>query len=237
MRAINLFAALMLLVGTVSVAAQQVVRLPAGDAVLRARPQVAYTAGAADGADWETLRTLVRSCTACPLWQGRTQAVFADGEAPADVMFVGEAPGFHEDRQGIPFVGVSGQLLTRLLGEVGIDRSRVVIANVLKCRPPNNRDPQPDEVATCKGWLRRQVHLVDPAVICTLGNFATRWALGPSVSISRVRGQRFTVSDRTVVPTFHPSAALRSGPDGAQMRALRSDIALLARIVAERTSR
>lgn len=184
--------------------------------------------------DWATLRAVASSCVACPLSEGRTQVVFADGEAPADVMFVGEAPGFHEDRQGVPFVGVSGQLLTRLLGEVGIERSQVVIANVLKCRPPANRDPLPDEVDTCKGWLRRQVHLVDPAVICTLGNFATRWALGPDVSITRVRGQRFTVSGRIVVPAFHPSAALRSGPEGAQMQALRADMATLARVVAER---
>jgi DNA polymerase len=185
--------------------------------------------------DWESLRAVVSTCVACPLHEGRTQVVFADGSAPADVMFVGEAPGFHEDRQGVPFVGVSGQLLSKLLAEVGIERSQVVIANVLKCRPPLNRDPLPEEVATCRGWLRRQVHLVDPAVICTLGNFATRWALGPDVSITRVRGQRFTVSDRTVVPTFHPAAALRSGPEGAQMRALRSDIALLAEVVRERT--
>jgi DNA polymerase len=184
-------------------------------------------------ADWEGLRKLALECTACPLHAGRTQVVFADGDAPADVMFVGEAPGFHEDRQGVPFVGVSGQLLTTLLGEVGIVRSQVVIANVLKCRPPGNRDPLPAEVDTCKGWLRRQVHLVDPAVICTLGNFATRWALGPEVSISRVRGKRFTVSGRIVVPTFHPSAALRSGPQGAQMQALRSDIATLADVIRE----
>ena len=198
----------------------------------------AFVRAAADGAaDWESLRALARSCTACPLWEGRTQVVFADGAAPADVMFVGEAPGFHEDQQGVPFVGVSGQLLTKLLSEVGIERSQVVIANVLKCRPPANRDPLPAEVDTCKGWLRRQVHLVDPAVICTLGNFATRWALGPSVSITRVRGQRFTVSGKTVVPTFHPSAALRSGPNGAQMQALRSDIALLAKVVADRAGR
>lgn len=176
-----------------------------------------------------------RGCVRCPLSEGRTQVVFGNGNADADLMFVGEAPGFHEDQQGVPFVGVSGQLLTRLLAEVGIERSRVVIANVLKCRPPANRDPLPDEVATCKGWLRRQVHLVDPAVICTLGNFATRWALGPSVSITRVRGQRFEVSGRTVVPAFHPSAALRSGPNGAQMQALRADIQTLARIVAERS--
>jgi DNA polymerase len=184
--------------------------------------------------DWATLRAVASSCVACPLSEGRTQVVFADGEAPADVMFVGEAPGFHEDRQGVPFVGVSGQLLTKLLAEVGIDRSQVVIANVLKCRPPANRDPLPDEVDTCKGWLRRQVHLVNPAVICTLGNFATRWALGPDVSITRVRGQRFTVSGKIVVPAFHPSAALRSGPEGAQMQALRADMATLARVVAER---
>ncbi len=191
----------------------------------------------ADGcATWDDLRAAASGCVACALSSGRTQVVFADGDAPADVMFVGEAPGFHEDRQGVPFVGVSGQLLTRLLGENGIERSQVVIANVLKCRPPNNRDPFPDEVATCKGWLRRQVHLVDPAVICTLGNFATRWALGPDVSISRVRGQRFTVSGRTVVPTFHPSAALRSGPQGSQMKALQADIALLAEVVRERTN-
>jgi DNA polymerase len=198
---------------------------------------VAVRAAADEAATWEDLRRVVSSCVACPLSGGRTQVVFADGEAPADVMFVGEAPGFHEDRQGVPFVGVSGQLLTRLLAEVGIDRSQVVIANVLKCRPPGNRDPLPAEVDTCRWWLRRQVHLVDPAVICTLGNFATRWALGPSVSITRVRGQRFTVADRTVVPTFHPSAALRSGPEGAQMQALRADIATLAQVVAERARR
>ena len=205
------------------------------DLALEGAARVRAVADAAP--DWAALRAAASTCVACPLAAGRTQVVFADGEAPADVMFVGEAPGFHEDRQGVPFVGVSGQLLTRLLGEVGIDRSRVVIANVLKCRPPDNRDPLPAEVDTCKGWLRRQVHLVDPAVICTLGNFATRWALGPDVSITRVRGQRFTVSGRTVVPTFHPAAALRSGPNGTQMRALRSDVETLAGVVAERARR
>ena len=184
--------------------------------------------------DWAALRVAASTCVACPLAEGRTQVVFADGDAPADVMFVGEAPGLHEDKQGVPFVGLSGQLLTRLLTEAGIERSQVVIANVLKCRPPANRDPLPAEVETCRGWLRRQVHLVDPAVICTLGNFATRWALGPDVAITRVRGQRFTVSGRTVVPTFHPSAALRSGPNGAQMQALRADIATLAQVVRDR---
>jgi DNA polymerase len=202
------------------------------DVALAGPARVREVAEAAE--DWAALRVAASTCVACPLHTERTQVVFADGSAPADVMFVGEAPGFHEDKQGVPFVGVSGQLLTRLLTEVGIERSQVVIANVLKCRPPANRDPLPDEVATCKGWLRRQVHLVDPAVICTLGNFATRWALGPDVSITRVRGQRFTVSGKTVVPTFHPSAAVRSGPNGPQMQALRSDIALLAEVVRAR---
>ncbi len=185
-------------------------------------------------ADWAALRERALVCTACALSETRTQVVFASGDAPCDVMFVGEAPGFYEDQQGVPFVGKSGQLLDQLLAEEGIGRETVVVANVLKCRPPANRDPLPAEIDTCKPWLRRQVHLADAAVICTLGNFATRWALGPTVSITGVRGRRFTVSGRTVVPTFHPSAALRSGPQGAQMQALRADIATLATIVRER---
>lgn len=182
---------------------------------------------------WEELRQVSSGCVACPLHVGRTQVVFADGSAPADVMFVGEAPGQQEDLTGVPFVGRSGQLLSTLIADVGIERSQVVIANVIKCRPPANRDPLPEEVETCRFWLRRQVQLVDPAVICTVGAFATRWALGPDARITKVRGQRFTVAGRLVVPTFHPAAALRSGPNGEQMRALRSDIGLLASVIAE----
>lgn len=188
---------------------------------------------AALATDWQQLRQLNLDCTACALAVGRTQVVFAAGTAPADVMFIGEAPGQNEDRQGVPFVGRSGQLLDQLLVEAGIDRGQVVIANVIKCRPPDNRDPLPEEIETCRWWLRRQVQLVDPAVICTLGSFATRWALGKDARITRDRGRRFTVSDRIVVPTFHPSAALRSGLVGAQMQALRADITLLALIIAE----
>lgn len=184
-------------------------------------------------ADWQQLRDINVQCTACALAVGRTQVVFAAGDAPADVMFVGEAPGLNEDLQGVPFVGRSGQLLDRLLADAGIKREQVVIANVVKCRPPDNRDPLPDEVETCRWWLRRQVHLVNPAVICTLGAFATRWALGKDARITRDRGRRFTVSGRTVVPTFHPAAALRSGPAGVQAQALRADIELLATIIAE----
>ncbi|MEP7053890.1 MAG: uracil-DNA glycosylase [Actinomycetota bacterium] len=183
--------------------------------------------------DWKQLRELNLGCTACALAAGRTQVVFAAGDAPADVMFVGEAPGLNEDLLGVPFVGRSGQLLDQLLAAAGIERARVVIANVVKCRPPENRDPLPAEIDLCRWWLRRQVHLVDPAVICTLGSFATRWALGKDARITRDRGRRFTVSGRTVVPTFHPSAALRSGPAGPQTQALRSDIEQLARIIAE----
>ena len=182
---------------------------------------------------WEDLRQVSSGCVACPLHEWRTQVVFADGDAPADVTFVGEAPGEQEDLSGVPFVGRSGQLLRSLLSDVGIDPSQVVIANVIKCRPPLNRDPLPAEVDTCRFWLRRQVHLVDPAVICTVGAFATRWALGPEARITKVRGQRFTVADRLVIPTFHPAAALRSGPQGEQMLALRSDIGLLASVIAE----
>lgn len=184
--------------------------------------------------DWPQLRELNVGCTACALAARRTQVVFAAGDAPADVMFIGEAPGRDEDLQGVPFVGRSGQLLDRLLAAAGIDRGQVVIANVIKCRPPDNRDPLPEEIDTCRWWLRRQVQLVDPAVICTLGSFATRWALGKDARITRDRGHLFTVSGRTVVPTFHPSAALRSGPAGAQTQALRADIGILAGIIAQR---
>ncbi|MCA1824353.1 MAG: uracil-DNA glycosylase [Frankia sp.] len=195
-------------------------------------PSSPDTRASADSApDWATLRERALGCVACPeLAATRTQVVFAGGAPPADVMFVGEAPGFDEDRQGVPFVGRSGQLLSETLAAVGVDRSQVVIANVLKCRPPANRNPLPEEVARCRWWLRRQVHLVDPAVVCTLGAFATRWALGPQARITSVRGRQFTVSGKTVLPTFHPAAALRSGPDGAQMRAFRADIAALAEI-------
>lgn len=182
---------------------------------------------------WEALRLASSGCVACDLHASRTQVVFAGGDAPADVMFIGEAPGEQEDLQGVPFIGRSGQLLSSLLAEAGIDRSQVVIANVIKCRPPENRDPSPAEVATCSDWLHRQVALVDPAVICTLGAFSTRWALGPKAKITQVRGQRHEQSGRLVVPTFHPAAALRSGPRGPQMQALRSDIGLLAAIIQE----
>jgi uracil-DNA glycosylase len=163
-------------------------------------------------------------CTLCRLANGRTQVVYGVGDPHADLMFIGEGPGFHEDRQGQPFVGAAGQLLNRLLGEIGLLRESVYIANVIKCRPPNNRDPYPDEIDACSPFLREQLALVDPRVVVTLGNFATRYVLGRQVSISRVRGQRLPVDGRLVIPTFHPAAILRGGGEASsQMAALRAD--------------
>jgi len=174
-------------------------------------------------------------CTKCRLSSGRTQVVFGVGNPAADLMFIGEAPGFHEDKQGEPFVGAAGQLLTTLLGEIGLQRSDVYICNVLKCRPPGNRDPLPDEIESCRPYLERQIASVDPAIIVTLGNFATRFILGRPTGISRVRGQRFVIDARMVIPTFHPAAILRGGgAASSQMEAVRSDFGEIARALQER---
>ena len=175
------------------------------------------------------------TCTRCRLSQGRTQVVYGVGDPSADLMFIGEAPGFHEDRQGEPFVGAAGQLLNQLLGEIGIAREDVYINNTVNCRPPGNRDPLPDELEACKPWLDERVALIDPAVVVTLGNWATRYILGKQVSISRVRGQRFPWSGRTVIPTFHPAAVLHGGGQASnQMTALRADFQEIRRALAER---
>lgn len=172
------------------------------------------------------------ACTACRLHEGRTQAVFADGSPEADIMFIGEGPGFNEDREGLPFVGKAGMLLNRLLREVGLDRSEVYIANVVKCRPPNNRDPRPDEIEACKHFLVDQLRLVDPAVVMTMGNFSTKLLLKTSVGITRTRGQVYPWWGRVVIPTFHPAAALRSGP--AMEATIRADLELAVRTARER---
>jgi uracil-DNA glycosylase family 4 len=172
----------------------------------------------------EELARTALSCTRCRLSAGRTQVVFADGNPDADLMLIGEGPGYHEDRQGLPFVGAAGQLLNRLLGEIGMRREDVRITNVVLCRPPGNRDPLPDEIDACKPYLMEHIRLVDPRVIMTLGNFATRFILGRPTAISRVRGQRHMVDGRIVIPTFHPAAILRGGGDASrQMEAVRAD--------------
>jgi uracil-DNA glycosylase family 4 len=154
------------------------------------------------------------TCTRCPLAETRSKVVFGSGNANADLMFVGEAPGAEEDRQGLPFVGRAGALLTELLDEIGLSRDDVWITNVLRCRPPGNRDPQPLEVESCQPYTYGQVDLIRPRVIGTLGNFATRLLTGTRTPISRVRGtpQVHTLADRPVflMPLFHPAAALRT---------------------------
>jgi len=154
----------------------------------------------------------VSACTRCRLAEGRTQVVFGVGDPNADLMFVGEAPGFHEDKQGFPFVGQAGKLLDKLLAGIGLERGDVYIANVLKCRPPGNRDPQPDEIEACEGHLFRQVALIEPKVVATLGNFATKLLSGKQLGITRVHGQEqeVTLGGRSVLlyPIYHPAAAL-----------------------------
>jgi uracil-DNA glycosylase family 4 len=160
-------------------------------------------------------------CTRCGLAVGRANVVFGTGPPRAALMFVGEAPGEQEDRQGLPFVGRSGQLLDRLiLEEMGLTRRDFYIANTLKCRPPGNRDPLPEETETCRPYLDRQLELVAPKVVVTLGNFATRLLLSTAEPISRLRGRTYPFRSGCLVPTFHPSAALRGGGTVvAQMRA------------------
>jgi uracil-DNA glycosylase len=174
------------------------------------------------------------TCVRCRLSQGRTQVVYGVGDPNADLMFIGEGPGYHEDKQGEPFVGAAGQLLDRLLAEVEIPRDTVYINNVVMCRPPGNRDPLPDEIEACTPWLTERIELIDPRVIVTLGNWATRFMLDKPVSISRVRGQRFPWNGRIVIPTFHPAAILHGGGEASsQMTALRTDFQEIKLALAE----
>ena len=173
------------------------------------------------------------SCTRCRLAQGRTQVVFGAGNPRADLMFVGEAPGFHEDKQGVPFVGQAGKLLDGLLAGVDLRREDVYIANVLKCRPPGNRDPQADEIESCEPHLFRQIELIEPKVIATLGNFATKLLSGRPLGITRMRGSVYPWHGRKVIPTFHPAAILRGGGEKArQFGELQEDFALIKRTLA-----
>lgn len=160
----------------------------------------------------QELNRQASACVRCRLAETRTQVVFGSGSPTARLMFVGEAPGFHEDKNGVPFVGAAGKLLERLLGDIGLARADVYIANVLKCRPPGNRDPQPDEIEECRPWLYGQIALIRPLVICTLGNFATKLLTGDPAGITKVHGvpQDVTVGDTPVrlFPIYHPAAAL-----------------------------
>jgi uracil-DNA glycosylase family 4 len=167
-------------------------------------------------------------CTRCGLAEGRTQVVFGVGNPHADLMFIGEAPGFHEDRQGEPFVGAAGQLLTRMLGEIGLHREDVYIGNILKCRPPGNRDPLPAEIETCTPWLVEQITLIQPRLLVTLGNFATKFVLQTQRGITSMRGRTYEWHGRTVIPTFHPAAILHGGGEKSrQFQDLQADFALI----------
>jgi DNA polymerase len=170
----------------------------------------------------EELAVQASTCTACRLSEGRTQVVFGSGDPEADLMFVGEGPGAEEDKQGLPFVGRSGQLLNRLLEEeMGRTRATCFIANTTKCRPPGNRDPKPDEVETCWPYLDQQLDLIAPKVVITLGNFASKKLLDTDTGITKLRGQVYPFRSGYLVPTFHPAAALRGG--GAVLSQMRSD--------------
>ncbi|MCS6840534.1 MAG: uracil-DNA glycosylase [Roseiflexus sp.] len=171
----------------------------------------------------------VRACTACRLYQSATKAVPGEGPADAKIMFIGEAPGFNEDRQGRPFVGAAGQFLEELLGLAGLRRSEVFIANVIKHRPPNNRDPEPDEIAACSQFLDRQIAALNPLVIVTLGRFSmARWF--PGEKISRIHGQPRWIDGRMIIPMMHPAAALHQ----PQYRALiEADFRKLPELIAQ----
>jgi DNA polymerase len=170
----------------------------------------------------------------CPLKAGRQKLVFGAGNADADLMFVGEAPGAREDELGLPFVGPAGQLLEQLLGDIGLERKDVFINNVLMCRPPGNRDPSPEEVEECKPFLKKRIELIQPKVICTLGNYATKLLTGSQRGITKVHGepQRREIAGRQVVlyPLFHPAAALRST---SVLDLLRADIHALPELLRE----
>jgi uracil-DNA glycosylase family 4 len=182
--------------------------------------------------DLQAFASSVAACTRCRLSQGRTQVVFGAGNPRAELMFVGEAPGFHEDKQGLPFVGQAGKLLEKLLDGIGMSRQDVYIANTVKCRPPGNRDPQPDEIEACEGHLFRQIELIEPTVVATLGNFATKLLSGRPLGITRVHGQEqeTTLGGRSVVlyPLYHPAAALYTP---AMLKVLEADFARLPELL------
>ena len=156
------------------------------------------------------IREEMGECTRCKLHRGRQNIVFGVGNSEADLMFVGEAPGADEDAQGIPFVGRAGQLLTRIIESIGLQREQVYIANILKCRPPRNRDPQPDEVESCEGFLFQQIQAIDPILVVALGRYAAQTLLQTQTAISRIRGKFYPYRGGLLIPTFHPSYLLRN---------------------------
>lgn len=177
-------------------------------------------------------RDTAATCTRCDLAEHRTNVVFGIGTPAAEIMFVGEGPGAQEDEQGLPFVGRSGQLLDRLMEEeMGLTRDEVAICNVVKCRPPGNRDPRPDEIEACHRYLDAQLTFIDPKVVVTLGNFSSKLLLETTTGITKLRGKDYPFRGRLLVPTFHPAAALRGG--GTVLAQMRSDF-VRAKLAAQR---
>jgi DNA polymerase len=173
-------------------------------------PAAAAPEVAAGGLDWDELRSAVSVCTRCPLHETRTQTVFGVGNPAADWLIIGEAPGAEEDRRGEPFVGRAGKLLDEMLRAIGEARSSVFIANVLKCRPPNNRDPKPDESAACRSYLERQIELIKPRIILAVGRIAAQQLLDSDAPVGRMRGKVHRLGEIPLVVTYHPAYLLRS---------------------------
>jgi DNA polymerase len=186
----------------------------------------------ASGSTWEQLRATALACTKCPLAEGRTQVVFGVGDPKAALLFVGEAPGREEDLAGEPFVGRSGKLLDKLmLEEIGITRDQCYIANVVKCRPPGNRNPAPAEIDACRPYLEEQIAQLNPSVVITLGNFATRLLLDSTEGIRSLRGSVYPYRAGHLVPTYHPAYVLRAG--GEAMAEMRADLIRAKRLMAK----
>jgi DNA polymerase len=178
----------------------------------------------------ELLRQEVENCKRCSLYKTRTNVVFGDGNPDARLMLVGEAPGYYEDKKGLPFVGSAGKLLDTLLKEIGLSRDKVYIANVLKCRPPNNRDPNIDKIERCSPYLFAQISYISPKVIVTLGNHSTRLLAETDLGITKVHGKIFKKGDKIVIPTFHPAACLYH-PEWLKL--LREDLSKIPLLLSE----
>ncbi len=165
--------------------------------------------------DWISLKQRIAACTACALHAGRTQTVFGVGNPCADIMFIGEAPGFHEDKQGEPFVGRAGQLLTAMLKSLGLNRDEVYIANILKCRPPENRDPHANEVSTCTPFLQEQISLIKPRLLVAVGRISAHYLLQTKASLESLRQKQFTFggTNTPLIATYHPAYLLRNPID------------------------
>lgn len=205
------------------------------DASAPTQSSTSVAAESPSDANWSALQSEVSACTLCELHRDRTQTVFGVGDRAADVMVIGEAPGFHEDKQGEPFVGRAGGLLNRMLKAIGLARETVFIANVLKCRPPNNRDPKPEEAQSCQRYLERQIALVDPLVLLAVGRVSAQHLLGSDAPIGRLRGRvhQLPGRDLPLIVTYHPAYLLRSPEQKAKSL---SDLLLLRKELRQRQS-